>query len=44
MIILIALPIIFSIGAIIDAMITMDAAVDNRTAVIGTLRVLGFDY
>ena len=33
---------IFSIGAIIGAMITMYAAVANRTAEIGTLRALGF--
>lgn len=37
-----ALSIIFSIGAIIGAMITMYAAVANRTAEIGTLRALGF--
>jgi len=34
--------IIFSIGAIIGAMITMYASVANRTAEIGTLRALGF--
>ena len=34
---------IFSIGAIIGAMITMYAAVANRTAEIGTLRALGFN-
>lgn len=34
--------IIFSIGAIIGAMITMYAAVANRTVEIGTLRSLGF--
>lgn len=34
--------IIFSIGAIIGAMITMYAAVANRTNEIGTLRALGF--
>ena len=34
--------IIFSIGAIIGAMITMYAAVANRTVEIGTLRALGF--
>ena len=34
--------IIFSIGAIIGAMITMYAAVANRTREIGTLRALGF--
>ncbi len=33
---------IFSIGAMIGAMITMYAAVANRTAEIGTLRALGF--
>ncbi|MCC6347171.1 MAG: ABC transporter permease [Nitrospirales bacterium] len=33
---------IFSLGAIIGAMITMYAAVANRTAEIGTLRALGF--
>ena len=37
-----ALSIIFSIGAIIGAMITMYASVANRTAEIGTLRALGF--
>jgi putative ABC transport system permease protein len=36
------LSVIFSIGAIIGAMITMYAAVSNRTAEIGTLRALGF--
>lgn len=36
------LTIIFSIGAIIGAMITMYSAVANRTAEIGTLRALGF--
>jgi len=36
------LTIIFSLGAIIGAMITMYAAVANRTAEIGTLRALGF--
>ena len=36
------LSIIFSSGAIIGAMITMYAAVANRTAEIGTLRALGF--
>jgi putative ABC transport system permease protein len=36
------LSIIFSIGAMIGAMITMYAAVSNRTAEIGTLRALGF--
>jgi ABC-type antimicrobial peptide transport system permease subunit len=34
--------IIFSVGAIIGAMITMYAAVANRTVEIGTLRALGF--
>jgi putative ABC transport system permease protein len=38
----IALSIIFSIGAIIGAMITMYASVANRTQEIGTLRALGF--
>ncbi len=33
---------IFSFGAMIGAMITMYAAVSNRTAEIGTLRALGF--
>lgn len=37
-----SLTIIFSIGAIIGAMITMYAAVSTRTAEIGTLRALGF--
>lgn len=37
-----SLTIIFSLGAIIGAMITMYAAVSNRTAEIGTLRALGF--
>lgn len=37
-----SLTIIFSLGAIIGAMITMYAAVANRTAEIGTLRALGF--
>jgi ABC-type lipoprotein release transport system permease subunit len=36
------LSVIFSTGAIIGAMITMYAAVANRTAEIGTLRALGF--
>lgn len=36
------LSIVFSIGAIIGAMITMYAAVANRTGEIGTLRALGF--
>jgi putative ABC transport system permease protein len=38
----IALSIIFSIGAIIGAMITMYASVANRTREIGTMRALGF--
>jgi putative ABC transport system permease protein len=37
-----SLTIIFSVGAIIGAMITMYSAVANRTAEIGTLRALGF--
>ncbi len=37
-----SLTLIFSIGAIIGAMITMYSAVANRTAEIGTLRALGF--
>ncbi len=37
-----SLTIIFSLGAIIGAMITMYAAVANRTREIGTLRALGF--
>ncbi len=37
-----SLTIIFSIGAIIGAMITMYSAVANRTTEIGTLRALGF--
>jgi ABC-type antimicrobial peptide transport system permease subunit len=36
------LSVIFSIGATIGAMITMYAAVANRTGEIGTLRALGF--
>ena len=36
------LTIIFSLGAIIGAMITMYAAVANRTVEIGTLRAVGF--
>lgn len=39
----ITLTIIFSLGAIIGAMITMYAAVANRTAEIGTMRALGFE-
>ena len=38
----ISLTVIFSLGAIIGAMITMYSAVANRTAEIGTLRALGF--
>jgi putative ABC transport system permease protein len=38
----ISLTIIFSLGAIIGAMITMYAAVATRTSEIGTLRALGF--
>lgn len=37
-----ALTVIFSLGAIIGAMITMYAAVANRVTEIGTLRALGF--
>ncbi len=37
-----SLTIIFSLGAVIGAMITMYAAVANRTAEIGTMRALGF--
>jgi ABC-type antimicrobial peptide transport system permease subunit len=37
-----SLTIIFSLGAIIGAMITMYAAVANRVGEIGTLRALGF--
>ncbi len=37
-----AVTIIFSFGAVIGAMITMYAAVANRTVEIGTLRALGF--
>jgi ABC-type antimicrobial peptide transport system permease subunit len=37
-----ALTIIFSVGAVVGAMITMYAAVANRTAEIGTLRAVGF--
>jgi putative ABC transport system permease protein len=36
------LTLIFSLGAVIGAMITMYAAVANRTAEIGTLRALGY--
>jgi putative ABC transport system permease protein len=38
----ISITIIFSLGAIIGAMVTMYSAVANRTAEIGTLRALGF--
>ena len=38
----ISLTIIFSLGAVIGAMVTMYSAVANRTAEIGTLRALGF--
>jgi putative ABC transport system permease protein len=38
----ITLSVIFSIGAMIGAMITMYAAVSSRTGEIGTLRALGF--
>lgn len=38
----IIISIIFSLGAIVGAMITMYAAVANRTVEIGTLRALGF--
>lgn len=37
-----SLSLVFSIGAVIGAMITMYAAVAGRTAEIGTLRALGF--
>jgi putative ABC transport system permease protein len=37
-----SLTVIFSLGAIIGAMITMYSAVANRTSEIGTLRALGF--
>ncbi len=37
-----SLSIIFSIGAVVGAMITMYAAVANRTSEIGTLRAVGF--
>jgi len=37
-----SLTIIFSLGAVIGAMVTMYSAVANRTAEIGTLRALGF--
>ncbi|MEW6054611.1 MAG: ABC transporter permease [Nitrospirota bacterium] len=38
----ITLTVIFSLGAVIGAMITMYAAVANRTAEIGTMRAIGF--
>jgi ABC-type antimicrobial peptide transport system permease subunit len=38
----VTLSVIFSIGAMIGAMITMYASVANRTAEIGTLRAIGF--
>jgi putative ABC transport system permease protein len=38
----ISLTVIFSLGAIIGAMVTMYSAVANRTSEIGTLRALGF--
>ncbi len=38
----ISLTVIFSLGAMIGAMITMYSAVANRTAEIGTMRALGF--
>lgn len=38
----ISLTVIFSLGAVIGAMITMYAAVSNRTVEVGTLRALGF--
>ena len=38
----VTISIIFSLGAIVGAMITMYAAVANRTVEIGTLRALGF--
>ncbi|MGV8075629.1 MAG: ABC transporter permease [Syntrophobacteraceae bacterium] len=38
----VSLTVIFSLGAVIGAMITMYAAVANRTSEIGTLRALGF--
>ena len=37
-----SLTLIFSFGAVVGAMITMYAAVANRTTEIGTLRALGF--
>nr|MBC8359998.1 ABC transporter permease [Candidatus Desulfatibia profunda] len=38
----VSLTIVFSLGAVVGAMITMYAAVANRTGEIGTLRALGF--
>lgn len=38
----ISITVIFSLGAIIGAMVTMYSAVANRTAEIGTLRALGY--
>ncbi len=38
----VAISVIFSLGAIVGAMITMYAGVANRTGEIGTLRALGF--
>jgi putative ABC transport system permease protein len=38
----VSLTVIFSLGAIIGAMITMYSSVANRTAEIGTMRALGF--
>ncbi|MRR34498.1 ABC transporter permease, partial [bacterium] len=38
----VSLTVIFSLGAVIGAMITMYAAVANRTNEIGTMRALGF--
>jgi ABC-type lipoprotein release transport system permease subunit len=38
----VSLSVIFSIGAVVGAMITMYASVANRTTEIGTLRALGF--
>lgn len=37
-----AVTVLFSLGAVIGAMVTMFAAVQNRTVEIGTLRALGF--
>jgi putative ABC transport system permease protein len=37
-----SLTLIFSVGAVIGAMITMNASVSNRVSEIGTLRALGF--